>query len=582
MSAELEAAPLIYGEADPAPPSPLLQQVRILGERPGGLVDAMVPVDLIYREDVPVDDTHVSELMASIQGESGKGTGTGQLSPVLLGDVAEHDQFLIVDGFHRDAALHRLGQSEIFSTIRTNSTVEEVLDLRILTANTHATVSFARISEWVFDAWAKSPWANTLSVVQAFTLMSNNSSGRNLRLSPDEVKDIRSWVKDKSDRWHMSTAGILINLTTAELSDPDLVKRARPRANGSQLEELTPQHLGVIARAFPKKYGFQRLIADIATSNNMTVPQTRAVVTKLKPVTDLEEARLIAADTQWGEIKPVFGPTKRRAIKNQQTGGYDAAAFSPEAIGIGEVGIGHGLMVSELILARLALANTVLRGNFVSLKPNERVFAGWDLSRTDDPDLAELTRPINPDEARGVLQDYMVRKGDAITGLLQRNHGLDEVSANALLTKVEARIIDDLLKGDLRFINNEDFSPITVHKIVGNVIGDELGNVSELGERLTAQISRNDAAEYTLNEVVKGLAIMPEQVRRSLVMSVFLGLSLQTTAALLDVNPVLLPHYLREAANTVNDTRDRKTARQFRQLFAVVSQSEEQGAENVS
>src|SRR3989344_4490382 len=148
------------------------EQVTIVNKREGGLVEAYVPISLIYTQDVPVDASHVQELADSIakEAKSRPGLRTGQLSPVLLAEVEEFDQLPIIDGFHRVPALKLLGSQEVYATIRPESSWEEIVDLRILAATTHRAVRFSRLVEWIEEAWQYSPWSEKIKAAQAFQL----------------------------------------------------------------------------------------------------------------------------------------------------------------------------------------------------------------------------------------------------------------------------------------------------------------------------------------------------------------------------------------------------------------------------
>ena len=95
----------------------LINQVQILNERDGGLLEAYVPIDLINQEDVAVDQAHVLELAESIRQQSKTHEITGQLSPILLGLLPDHDKFVILDGFHRVPAVKLAGSEIVYATI---------------------------------------------------------------------------------------------------------------------------------------------------------------------------------------------------------------------------------------------------------------------------------------------------------------------------------------------------------------------------------------------------------------------------------------------------------------------------------
>ena len=237
-------------------PINLLESISVLNRREGGLIEAFVPISLVYQEDVPVDKAHVKELADSIAKEAKSSSRTGQLSPVLLAEVSNFNMFPIIDGFHRVPALEMVGQTEVFATIRPNSTWEEIIDLRILAAITHKSVKFSRLIEWVEEAWKRSQWADRVSAIQAFTIGYEGfkSKGKRLDIDEEEVEEIRRWTQEKSEQWHISTATVYSHLAVARLADPTLVKEARERKSGHALEAITPAHLGVIVKALPYRF----------------------------------------------------------------------------------------------------------------------------------------------------------------------------------------------------------------------------------------------------------------------------------------------------------------------------------------
>ncbi len=48
----------------------LLERVDVRSIEKGGLIEAIVPLETIYREDVPVDASHVEEIARSIKAEA--------------------------------------------------------------------------------------------------------------------------------------------------------------------------------------------------------------------------------------------------------------------------------------------------------------------------------------------------------------------------------------------------------------------------------------------------------------------------------------------------------------------------------
>jgi hypothetical protein len=285
----------------------LLDKVRITGRREGGLIEAYVPSSLVYSEDVPVDESHVKDLTSSMQAEKIKNGSTGQLSAILLGQVQGFSQFPIIDGFHRNRSLQNQGVKEIFATIRPNCTWEEVTDHRILAAATsHKSIRFARLIDWVDEAWKFSPWKDSIKVSQAFALrFQKGMTGKNMGIEKDQVKEIRDWVDKKCEQWHISASYIYQHLLIAQTVDPEMVKDARERSSGSSLDALTPLHLAAISKAIPNKFDLQKLVAKQVKEDMLTVKQTKTLVAEVAKAETPEEAGTIIAKGTWNKEEQI-------------------------------------------------------------------------------------------------------------------------------------------------------------------------------------------------------------------------------------------------------------------------------------
>lgn len=421
--------------------SELFSQIVVLGERQGGLIEAMVPVELINREEVPVNQTHVDELVASMESEAKEGSTSGQLSPVLLGEVADESTFRIIDGFHRDAALHQKGESHVFATIRPNSTYEEILDLRILTAATHQSVSFARIIEWVGDAWDKSPWVDKISVSQAFRLTQTNSSGKILKLSPEEAEDVKAWVKDKCAKWRMQAASINNSLITAEVADPQLIKKARHRPGGRKLTEITPQHLGVIANGLPHRYDEQNLVAGIAIANNFNLQHTRAVVEAIKHTRTAKEAARVLAGLDLSKIKAVYGRSRARELQQEVAEKDEKAAQ-----------VHNDYLATEVELGKAKLENLALRGLYVACLEGSQERQQFIVGDTTPQIDRILAAPSSPSQVDRLLSRVEAVE-DTLLNMLQSKAGISIGKAKNLLNQAVEIVVDDIEKGPLQFVD---------------------------------------------------------------------------------------------------------------------------------
>lgn len=298
MSAQPNHLRLITPEVELPRAESLIDQIQVINERDGGLIEAYVPVGLVNQEEVAVDQAHVLELAESIRQQSKTHEITGQLSPVLLGQLPDQDKFVILDGFHRVPAVKLAGSEIVYATIKTNCTPEDVIDLRIVAANSHKKVKFARIVEWVDEAWQTTPWADRAGVSQAFVMTFLNGAGTGKGkagngLTKEDVQEIRGWVRQKCEQWDVNPVSVDRYLRTARQADPELVKSARERTSGHKLEVITPKHLDNIVRHLPNEYMLQDIVARAAVANTLTVAQTQSLslaVAKAKTYEDMDAA----------------------------------------------------------------------------------------------------------------------------------------------------------------------------------------------------------------------------------------------------------------------------------------------------
>lgn len=529
----------------------LMSQVTVLSERVGGVLEAMVPVELINREDVPVDVDHVNELAESIKKEALiAGEGTGQLSPILIAEVPDQDKFMIIDGFHRDAALQTAGRQTIFSTIRRGTTLEEVLDLRILTATTHTSVSFARVTEWINDAWSRSEWVDKITVVQAFALTKTDSSGRNLGLTADDVRGINEWVNDKCEKWRMSPATVHINLTTAELADPELVKEARRRVGGHELTDITPQHLGVIAKAFPRQYAMQRLASSIAKANNMNIPTARAMTVILQQASTFEEAVELAEQTQWEKVKPVYAATRAREVarKEEQLRAELATQWTEH-----EGSLSEKILVMDAMLGRVSLEALVYKGRYVSPIYAPSDVLGFEVTTAP----ADMQKAIAPHVQEQVIDDFVTLTDELAPSLsrtLIAKHGLNETDAHNIIRAAAFNVTQDMETGDLRFVElgrKATMQELLTHGI-GSYLEKRVRPVPAIPEQAKQQPNIEQIAFYDLAKAVQR---MDDMRRRAFVLRGILGLSTKITAAIVGKKETAIPYYLLDAQQVIADRK---------------------------
>lgn len=491
----------------------LLSKVDIVNSREGGLVEAMVPIDLIDRSEVAVNEFHVRELAESMAKESGNGIINGQLTPVLLGEVPGKSQFSIIDGFHRDAALKRLDTGNVFATIRLNTTAEEVDDLRILTANSHSSVAFSRIVDWVGGAWERTSWAQTITAAQAFALANSKlMTGARIGLTEDAASAIREWALDKCSRWRIAPGTIYQSMATAQLADPDLVARARQRDSGHRLDELTPDHLKYIARAYPNKNREQNNVASIVTANNLTIQETKQVLDILGGVDHDDMVTDILELTDWKTLldkdelvirkrkKPVEEATRDEVVKRtepryrpksrskvvQSTSDPSDKEFARAL---------EALTTSQIDLAKLSLKNLVLTGSYIPSRTNAPMSSPIKAAGVPSAIAESLIVDISkvPDTLQ-LLFDELRRPIIDATIITET---LDVDTAEYVVQEAFHRISADAQRGPLRFAFPRKKENIVY--MVNNGIKDELALMNATQPRtLTSNVENTVAFDDIL------------------------------------------------------------------------------------
>lgn len=379
--------------------------IDIIGERDGGLVECFVDINLINTEDVAVSSVHVKGLADSIIDERKRNhSESGQLTPVLLGLIEDEDKLSIIDGFHRTAALITVGDPSVYATIRESSR-EDVVDLRILTARSHKAVQFARIVEWVTESWESTEWSKQISAAQAFSLYSQYSgSGRYLGVSA-ELPGIKSWVEHKCEQWQMPASSIRSILSVALVADPGLVQEARHQSDGRKLDHITPSHLGVIALGLPNKFDIQRLVAEKAKQHRLRIPQTRYLVGRLTETSTLSEAQVVLKHIDLGNLPKQLSKKPRGEIQEEPSP-VEETVVVPELPPVKTLSLDSGgvlAAIDKAISETKTFVAKIHRGE-VQATRNELILARNDLQRMaerlvkiaiDAQALARTTPPSN-------------------------------------------------------------------------------------------------------------------------------------------------------------------------------------------
>ena len=135
--------------------------------------------------DTPVDRAHVDALKQSL-------SVVGQLTPILVRRATSitKGELLVIDGFHRVAALKELGTMITANEIDCND--EDFWAARIVSATQHEGVKVDRAALWIEELWAASPYTDKYKTVTA--AISSADTGK-------ATSEIQALVKGWSDAW---------------------------------------------------------------------------------------------------------------------------------------------------------------------------------------------------------------------------------------------------------------------------------------------------------------------------------------------------------------------------------------------
>lgn len=440
-------------------PETLIDQVQVINERDGGLLEAYVPVDLVDQEEVAVDQAHVRELAESIMQQSQTHAITGQLSPVLLGQLPGRDRFVILDGFHRVQAVKLAGNAIVYATIKANCAPEDVIDLRIVAANSHKKVKFARIVEWVEEAWQSTSWADRADVSQAFVMTFLNGTGMGKGkagngLTKDEVQEIKGWVRQKCAQWDVNPVSVDKYLRTARAADPELVKIARERSSGHKLEVITPMHLSVIVRHLPNDYMMQDIVARQAVANTLTVAQTQSLSLAVSKAMTYVDMDAVIDSRIWERMSSAAKSLSSKRYK-------EIDPTRPEAYVSTLV---DKFFDDQIAIVEGLIENAILKGTYKP-KPETASKKVNDLLLLSDVAVEEVVHELpqgqtvswSPERVSDAAQK-VVRMQPFLSRMVRRQFTFNEEDAEDIISIATMRFLDRVNDGRLPELYSEEHS----------------------------------------------------------------------------------------------------------------------------
>lgn len=256
-----------------------------------------IPVGLVTPEKVATDKARSFRLARSILTE-------GQISEITLRPrLLEPDNvtYDVIDGFHRSTALRLLAEEEpellnfkLRACVRYGVTDQKLAEYRILATNVESVV-IPRLAEWITDFYTATKWdSKGISVAQAFYLGSSEArSSRKFNLNPEEMEELKQFVRETSIRWNREPEYVRDILKVTSLVDPNIVRMIRVGETGEESVQITK--LAAIIEIFPgvEFYGAQRAVLQYADTHDLTVKQIKNLIlsvdSKLPPNISAED-----------------------------------------------------------------------------------------------------------------------------------------------------------------------------------------------------------------------------------------------------------------------------------------------------
>lgn len=301
-------------EAELQLPPALINNIEIEHRRSeGGYLIVRVPLNLVNREDVPVDHKHVSSLIEEMEAEKKVNGGTGQIDPIQFGVPPGATKFEICDGYHRDWGNFQRKAPYDLGTIRPNSTWEYVYDRRI-TASTRVSLQFARMNRWMNKVWGYSGLADDFTHEQAFAYYLGKDYHVFRDADPAKLDRMKNWVETKSGIWKQKPDTIYRNITKARGASPIIIDMARGGQRGIPTS-LTPTHVENIAEVLKDKLEIQVLVAKTAESERISALEAYKMAKRVANAPDVATAEAILRTPEVVNVETSPHEKRRLAIE---------------------------------------------------------------------------------------------------------------------------------------------------------------------------------------------------------------------------------------------------------------------------
>lgn len=246
--------------------------------------EEIIAVENIIRDDSIISPTHAKKLGKSMQ-EEDQLTNVALRARLLDGKIV----YDVIDGFHRVEGKRITGEKDIDALVLYGCSDEEMFDRRILAVSSVMEIQFARVADWITKSYTTTTWSKKgVGINRAFRMtVSNTKNSSDGLINPNEISDLKEWVRKKCDKWGKQIGTVRNELLLVNQSDPSLIKEVRTvRTKKESLPVITQQKLGIVVKQFPGEQNFaiQRAIFGYTTKNLIDTDQIRKIVNFLKGI----------------------------------------------------------------------------------------------------------------------------------------------------------------------------------------------------------------------------------------------------------------------------------------------------------
>lgn len=469
------------GLAEQLPAETLFEAIQLNGIFEKGVADAYVPLYLIDDEEVAVDELHVQELAEQIRDRANTTGERGQLEHIFLGHIPGLNRLVIIDGFHRVAALAIANHKDALARILLNTTWEEVTDLRIETAREHKSVSFSREIAWIEYIWARTAWADKISAVQAFGLEQSTAStpGAYLKVTPEEVAAIKKWVQTKSGLWKLKASTIFNHLALASAADPNLSKLVRGGKGTWGTGAINQEQFRAIVSVLSGNFPLQQVAYEAVRKHRLTAEEASSLAWKIALTDSPEEADREVLNY----LQSKSSPPKSKSHPEPRPHGE--IYYSPPRPKVtGSILPSHSLpsqellkkfFIDELELAHAALVVAVLRGRYTAPPSIDdgarpRLLPVLNTAGQHSTIIGTQNESWSDDKITR-LENYFEGLRAQLIEQVSAGSRLDKEAAHSVVVTAVSRLLQDIREGGLRYVQFDDQTQI--NKVLARCIRDE-------------------------------------------------------------------------------------------------------------